>query len=60
MRAYINCEHMGVLKRWYLREHYTLGDYIRHCQAAASALVHADESNHITGSNRRLKQPRRL
>jgi hypothetical protein len=53
-------EHMWVLKRWYLREHYTLEDYIRHCQGAALALVHADGSSDIIGSNRRLKQSRRL
>jgi len=53
-------EHMWILKRWHLREHYTLEDYIRHCQAAALALVHADESSDITASNRRLKQSRRL
>jgi len=32
-------EHMWVLKRWYLREHYTLEDYIRHCQDAALAIA---------------------
>jgi len=32
-------EHMWVLKRWYLRERYTLEEYIRHCQDAALALV---------------------
>ena len=34
-------EHMWSLKRWHLRKHYTLEDYIRRCQDAALGIVHS-------------------
>jgi len=36
-------EHMWSLKRWYLRKHYTLDEYIRKCQEAAVGIVGARE-----------------
>ncbi|MDD5704149.1 MAG: hypothetical protein PHU23_19115, partial [Dehalococcoidales bacterium] len=37
-------EHMWTLKRWYLRKHYTLDQYIAKCQEAAVGLVRARET----------------
>ncbi|MGA2159788.1 MAG: TetR/AcrR family transcriptional regulator [Dehalococcoidia bacterium] len=34
-------EHMWALKRWHLRKHYTLDEYIRRCQDAALGIVHS-------------------
>jgi AcrR family transcriptional regulator len=34
-------EHMWSLKRWHLRKHYTLEEYIERCQDAALGVVHA-------------------
>ncbi|MHB8084533.1 MAG: TetR/AcrR family transcriptional regulator [Dehalococcoidia bacterium] len=34
-------EHMWSLKRWHLRKHYTLEDYIVRCQDAALGIVHS-------------------
>ncbi|MCX6005275.1 MAG: TetR/AcrR family transcriptional regulator [Chloroflexi bacterium] len=36
-------EHMWSLKRWYLRKHYTLEEYIVKCQEAAVGIVRARE-----------------
>ena len=37
-------EHMWALKRWHLRKHYTLEDYIQRCQDAALGIVHSTGS----------------
>ncbi|MGA2368636.1 MAG: TetR/AcrR family transcriptional regulator [Dehalococcoidia bacterium] len=37
-------EHMWALKRWHLRKHYTLEDYIQSCQDAALGIVHSTGS----------------
>ena len=37
-------EHMWALKRWHLRKHYTLEDYIQRCQDAALGIVHSTSS----------------
>jgi AcrR family transcriptional regulator len=36
-------EHMWSLKRWYLRKHYSLDEYIQKCQEAAVGIVRARE-----------------
>jgi AcrR family transcriptional regulator len=36
-------EHMWTLKRWYLRKHYTLDEYIEKCQEAAVGIVRVRE-----------------
>jgi TetR/AcrR family transcriptional regulator, cholesterol catabolism regulator len=47
----IMLEHMWSLKRWHLRKHYSLEEYIERCQDAALGMVHAN----VITTNSQLK-----